>query len=811
MTKYLALNGIAALTLVAAGAAADNAPAGDQEAAGMETITVTARRVAESQQSVPVAMTTLSGATIEQDTVLQAADLQFHAPSLQIDADATNGDAEPNFTIRGLSRVLGTDPPTVTYFAEVPQSSRGIAETLYDMQDVEVLRGPQGVAFGKNATGGAVLFNPQRPTDQLEGWVEGGWGNYGYQDYTGVLNLPVSDKIELRLAGNLERRDGTTKNVSGPDLDDRNHESGRLSVVVKPTDWLDSDLVVDGYESQEHNVGQKLVGAQSCGLTPTQFLACFFTPGAALPTPFGPIPLWIPGQANLPAALAEANALGPRTVDIPFPQMSDADIWGLSDVTTLKLGETALGDITLRNIVGYRHESDKTALDLSGAPIALLDLQTTDLISQVSEEFQVVGKTAERLDWLVGVFHSSATDAEPNFAAQQFGYGGIPPLTAGIMYELTGEGPQASGGPNRLDTESNAIYGQAKYAIGTLLPTAPEWLTGLHLDAGYRWTWDDDSIVSSETTAVQVPGLPPRCIFLDPFGNPLPGTPPGSVDAATCTRTGARSFEAPNWEIGIDDQITDDLMAYVLASHGYKAGGLNFYAVLPSDQSFAPERVTNVEIGTKADWRLGAMPVRTNLSLFHEDYNNIQAQEIIVQGGTAQSIITNANRATIEGGELEIFTKPLPRLEVDGFWSVTQGTYDRFQVQVNGVPTSISGVDIADVSRSTYGGTVVYRVPAPEGWGEPSLVADYHYRTRQLGNSANPADPFNIVPGFGVLNLRADWEGIGGRPIDLGIFVNNATDALYKEAVSDQTAGLLYASALYGQPRLWGVTLKYRF
>ncbi|HLY53937.1 MAG TPA: TonB-dependent receptor [Stellaceae bacterium] len=820
MTTKLARSGMAAL-VVAAGTAAAGVGTAEaqtstadqgQELQGIESITVTARRVVENQQTVPVPMTTLSGAAIERDTVLDTQDLQFHAPSLQIDADATNGSAEPNFTIRGLSRVLGTDPPTVTYFAEVPQSSRGLADTLYDMEDVEVLRGPQGVAFGKNATGGAVVFRPQRPTDQFEGWIEGSWGNYGYQEYTGVVNLPVSDKIQLRLAGDLERRDGTTRNIAGPDLDDRDHESARLSIVVKPADWVDTYAVVDGYESNQSNVALKMVGAQSCGFTQTQFLACFFTPGAVLPTPVGLLPLWIPGQANLPAALAEANALGPRTVDIPFPQLADTDIYGISDVTTVRLGETEIGEVTLRNIVGYRHESDQTALDLSGAPIALLNIQNSDFISQVTEEFQVVGKSPDqRLDWLVGVFHSSMTDAEPTFSAQEFGYGGVSPPIAGLMYALTGVGPESSVGPNRLETESNAIYGQIKYGLGTLIPNAPGWLAGLHFNAGYRWTWDDDSIVSSEFTQLQIPFFPPHCIFLDPFGNPLPGTPAGSVDPATCTRTGSRSFEAPNWSIGIDDQITDNVMAYVLGSHGYKAGGLNFYAVLPEDQSFAPERVTNVEIGTKADWRLGGVPLRTNLSLFHEDYNNIQTQEIIVQGGTAQSVITNANRATIEGGELEVFSKPLPNLEVDGFWSVTQGTYDSFQVQGPTGPVNLSGVDIADISRSTYGATVVWHVPVAEGWGDPSLTADFYYRTRQLGNSATPALPFNTVPGFGVLNLRAEWQGIANRPVDLAVFVNNATDNLYKVAVSDQTAGLLYASALYGEPRLWGFQLKYRF
>ncbi len=175
-------------------AQADQPPppdAAEQQPAEIEQVVVTARRLSENLEAVPIAITALSGETLQRDTVQTAYDLQQHVPSLQIDVDGLNGSGQPNFTIRGLGRVLGTDPTVVTYFAEVPQSGRGLVESIYDMSDIQVLRGPQGVAFGKNSTGGDVLFTPQRPTDQLGGSIQGQWGNYGDQDYTGILNIPV--------------------------------------------------------------------------------------------------------------------------------------------------------------------------------------------------------------------------------------------------------------------------------------------------------------------------------------------------------------------------------------------------------------------------------------------------------------------------------------------------------------------------------------------------------------------------------------------------------------------------------------------
>jgi iron complex outermembrane recepter protein len=799
-------------------AQADQPPPPDPaepQPAEIERVVVTARRLSENLEAVPIAITALSGETLQRDTVQTAYDLQQHVPSLQIDVDGLNGSGQPNFTIRGLGRVLGTDPTVVTYFAEVPQSGRGLVESIYDMSDIQVLRGPQGVAFGKNSTGGDVLFTPQRPTDQLGGSIQGQWGNYGDQDYTGILNIPVDDTLAIRFAADLERRDGTTRNIAGPYLDDRNHQSARLSLDWKPAPNFENYTVIDGFSSHEHNEAQKLVGIGTCQ---SIIIACFFTPGSGnIPIPPG-LPFFAPGAANLPAALAEANALGPRTVDIPAPQLAESNVYGMSNTSTVKLTDTPLGDITFKNIIGYRHESDTSALDLSGSPIAFLDVQNSDTISQLSEELQAIGVSPSGdYDWLFGVFFESNTDAQPSQNAQNFALGAFPNPQATLLYTLSAAagdpiGPQSTSGPNELDTQSTAIYGRVSYHLAGAFPDLPRWLSAASLDLGYRLTWDDYRVRSQLITDVATAPPIHQCVFLDPAtGQPLPGSPPGSVDVANCTRTGTVGFAAPNWSIGAHDQIADNLLAYVVASHGYKAGGLNFYAVSPTDDSFAPERVTNIEIGTKADFRLGDLPVRTNVALYHENFSNIQTQVVVVEGGTPQSLITNANRATIQGGELEVFARPFKDLELNGSWSVTQAVYDNFATEVNGVPTNLGGLDLANISRSTYTAAMTWHLPVAERWGDPSFTADYYYRTRQIGNAQQPLGQFNTVPGWGITNLRFDWNGIGGSNVDAGLYVNNLTNKLYPVTVSDERGSLLYATVQYGEPRLVGAMLRYRF
>ncbi|MEI9987815.1 MAG: TonB-dependent receptor [Aliidongia sp.] len=258
------------------------------------------------------------------------------------------------------------------------------------------------------------------------------------------------------------------------------------------------------------------------------------------------------------------------------------------------------------------------------------------------------------------MFFESNTDAQPSQNAQNFALGAFPNPQATLLYTLSAAagdpiGPQSTSGPNELDSLSTALYGRVSYHLAGAFPDLPRWLSAASLDLGYRLTWT----ITGCRAAVhrcRDRAADPSMRLPQPGDRPaLPGSPPGSVDAVNCTRTGTVGFAAPNWSIGAHDQIADNLLAYVVASHGYKAGGLNFYAVSPTDDSFAPERVTNIEIGTKADFRLGDLPVRTNVALYHEDFTNIQTQVVVVEGGTPQSLITNANRATIEGGELEVF------------------------------------------------------------------------------------------------------------------------------------------------------------
>ena len=224
-------------------------PAATEAAATtIEDIVVTARRKEESLQNVPVAITALSGEQLEQKGLRSTEDLRSFVPGMNIGGQRRD---DAQFFLRGQGPgVTQTGQrnftSVATYFAEVPTAVAGPG-VFYDMASVQVLKGPQGTLFGRNTTGGAVLFEPRRPTWNNEGYVQATYGNYDFKQLEAVINVGiVPDKVALRVAGQFSRRDGFTKSVNtGQKLDGRKYDAVRGSLLVAPADGIESLTIVD--------------------------------------------------------------------------------------------------------------------------------------------------------------------------------------------------------------------------------------------------------------------------------------------------------------------------------------------------------------------------------------------------------------------------------------------------------------------------------------------------------------------------------------------------------------------------------------
>src|SRR5882724_6803655 len=222
------------------------AAAAPSQGVELTEVIVTARRVEERLQDVPISITVFNQEQLTNRNVVNAADLAAYTPSLS--ANQNFGTENSSFAIRGFVQDAGTPPSVAVYFADVvalrgptqgTQAGDGAGPgSFFDLQNVQVLKGPQGTLFGRNTTGGAVLFVPQKPTGVFEGYVEASAGNYDMKRVQAAINLPVTESVRLRVAVDHNDRKGYLNNISGigpEDFNDVDYTAGRVSLVVDIT------------------------------------------------------------------------------------------------------------------------------------------------------------------------------------------------------------------------------------------------------------------------------------------------------------------------------------------------------------------------------------------------------------------------------------------------------------------------------------------------------------------------------------------------------------------------------------------------
>ena len=339
----------------------------DQPAAaapsGLEEIVVTARRKEERAQSIPIAITAFSQADLEKKQINQVKDLIREVPSLS--AQTTFSDANGLYSgflhLRGLQ---GTE----IYFADVPVGTADFNPTTglihglsqgfyYDLDNVEVVKGPQGTLFGKNSIGGLIDIEPQKPTNNFEGYVKATFGNFNDHEFEGAVNVPiVQDKLLVRIAGQSQQRDGYTTDIAtGKDLDNVNYYSWRVGVTLRPSDDFENYFLYDGYW-QDSNGSSNITKFVNPGFTLAQIplpgignvpltigngpgIAALENPATATATFLQLLKTFESGGKpslsffpNVSALLAEQQRLGPRAiVGNALPTIGKDYFYGFTD------------------------------------------------------------------------------------------------------------------------------------------------------------------------------------------------------------------------------------------------------------------------------------------------------------------------------------------------------------------------------------------------------------------------------------------------------------------------------------------------
>src|SRR5882724_11007553 len=354
--------------------AADAEAASEQQT--LDVVTVTARRREENIENVPVSIAALDARQLIGQNIVSETDLRASVPGLTV--RETQGSNSLTFSIRGqtVDAFTGSQTAVVPYFDEV-QHTTGGASTFFDLESIQVLKGPQGTLFGRNTTGGAILYTSAEPKNRFEGSGTLRMGNHQMFEGLGVLNLPlVSDKVLLRISGDAIHRDGYQKNIfNGHDLGEVERESARVSLLVRPTDELKNLLVMQFDRSAGNSTANRLFTVNRCGTSNGGFpLNCvsdlFYSPGVDSVLGPGVWEAYVAAHPNLnPAGIAAyLDNDSPR---LPFwkanevsPIIHDEHDYFLVNTTSYDINP----DMLIKNIVGASYDDSHDEASTIGSP-----------------------------------------------------------------------------------------------------------------------------------------------------------------------------------------------------------------------------------------------------------------------------------------------------------------------------------------------------------------------------------------------------------------------------------------------------------
>jgi outer membrane receptor protein involved in Fe transport len=808
----------------------------------VEEVIVTAQRRAENLQTVPISITVFNQEQLAKTNITNSSDLATYTPSLSV--NTRFGTENATFAIRGFTQDLRTTASVGTYFAEVVaprgQTSQSSGDgagpgAFFDLENVQVLKGPQGTLFGRNTTGGAVLIVPRKPQDKFEGYLEGSGGDFDARRIQGVLNYPFSSTFKLRFGVDWNKREGYLNNilhVGADKLGDVDYTALRLSGLWDISESLDNYTILTYTDSSTNGQTARLFQCNSHP-NPSNTFAVFSVlltgPGCqaqlasqAASGQDGFYDLLSPIKTPI-TAIRELRGINTTTWDMSMYGFAVKNIFAYSHLHTLN-GTDVFGTHFTETAAGLDlNLSGLTQLLLgSGLPITLPPvtipgvadprrefvlgvsvLNPTEPVTNQNtmvDEIQLQSRNDEedKLSWQTGLYyeHSLADGYSGNNSAALLScqlstiegdpsqYNCFDPLGGFIGSVLIQQ--------YKTDYLNQAAYAQATYKF-------TDWLS---LTAGLRYTLD----------STHGYGVKTRYTFV------------GAAEQApkTAIATPETRSKAPTGMVEVSVTPNQAIMTYAKFVRGYRQGSVNL-AADPGIDTFRPEKVNTYEIGAKTSFE-GAVAGRFNMAGFYNDFTNMQLQfgYISPTSGTTTAIF-NAGKSKIAGAEADGF------LQFPGNFNLTMSyTYldtklisqddHKAQVQAAGGPLAgFSSTPIADTGdtlpfapKHAAMAALNYRLPVPTSWGGIEMGPTYVYTSSRRA-SATSSSPNAIMHSFSLLNANLNWIAIFNSSFDLAVFATNVLDKQYETYISGTYNVLGFDSRMMGQPRMIGARLRYNF
>ena len=751
----------------------------DRASALLEEVVVTARKREEGLQDAPIAITAFSGDMLEYRGVTNIGQLARYTPNLtfQNNASFSGSSNSAAVYIRGVGQkeFLPTTEPGVGIYVDGVYIARSVGAILdlIDVQQVEILRGPQGTLFGRNTIGGAISLTTRKPGPDLRGNLLLTVGQDDRADIAAGIDVPLGDTLFSSVSVASFNRDGYVTREDGVDLGDDDTLTGRIALRWLPTENVTVDLAVDATRDRENGPAFTLVDINLGNPVDPQTppMAVIHNVGANLAAGGPPVPCAVP---DMPLNLAVPGCYDDRYIQGDnfnagtAPTFSELDLWGASANVSWLLRE----GLELRSITAFRHLDSQFARDGDHSPLLISQFFDDLQQEQFSQEFQLLGET-DAWSWILGAYYFNEDGNNVNlldFSISSFRSGGA------------------------FDNEAGAVYGQLTYDV------TEQW----SLTLGLRYTEEDKTF------------LPDQIIFSNPFsgsGNP-------QLDAPFL-QPGTRILPFLEKEIEIEEttpmvtlayQVNDALMLYGSYSEGFKSGGFTQRVFPPIVAGFTappgtpdidliptfePEFVEVYELGFKyasADQRF-----TVNGAVFHTDYDDLQIQVFT----SVAPVTENAASASIDGFELEAKLVPGGGWVVDAGVGYTDAGYDELDEATALFPGSNEFERVPEWSLNVAasrefglagGGAIIARVNAA-------------YRSKTFNDAFNTE--VIAQDSYTVVDANVSWLSSGDtHRVTFG--GTNLTDEDYRVT---GVAGDAFQTreVVFARPAQWYVTYKFQF
>lgn len=829
-------------------APASAASSGAGHSLALEEVVVSTRKITEEIQDVPLAVSVLSARALEEKGINQIADVARYTAGLSYETGSFTGDTRP--TIRGLNPVRGR--PNVAILVDgVDQSSEAIgipgggalaAFRFLDICQVEVVRGPQSVLYGRSAFGGGISYNSCRPTDEFEGSLKAQYGRFDTRELSGTVSGPVSDTLSFRVAGMYAESDGAYTNPNtGGALNAYESLQGSAALQWEPSDTFKAYARVQYSDDEATDVARILV-------SPVDIQT-----GQVLTENGGvcaPIPRLVGGVVQIPATRCYLTLRGNldktpparnRTIDLSPDPRTGKDFFGSNSETRRGLLELTwdVGFGTFKSITGYVDQDNAVSFDsdygnqlsttarlpvyagvfgdpTGQPPFALSGLyEPVNETTQISEELQFTSQLGARVLLKTDLLYWQ--EEASNRAGSQFWCReGSDPTWCTFVGAALGGNPATpalttprpadqvvGNATTRRDTESWSLGVGLDFDLTDTLVLG---IGGRYFDETYKYA-----------------GYPYDTLPLRTFNAPLPvGLP---TPRATVKSTEFVSNASLSW------QVTETNLLYVSYGEGFKPGGVdttqqNGFVNLPT-RAFDPEKLEAFELGSKNEFFDRSL--RVNTALYFNQYTDQQAPVTTTFNGLPETSTVNIGESESYGAEVEIDWRALEGLDLGLRYAYTHAEFTDYVLPAAGASTradsALAGGPFDGVSASATGKRV-NRVPehqlvllARYGWNVGAAEQLWVGADMQ-SVSKRYVDPYNnmYLPDYILANAQVGYDAAA---FSIQLYVDNLfDDDKIKSAGTNsgfgffdlRTNDLPRVAALYApDPRTYGLRFSYRF